>query len=153
MTSHKKMITNLKSFSFGFCTNHNILSFFEQYISFLRLMLEIFYISTLRVSLWLFKHHTFQLKMSVSLFPSQILVCMTAFAAHNLLFHFEIYIWWALTQKHKNKGGKIYRHKSMQVSRPSRPLTNQSFMTSLNIYLRQSHIVFKISPTKIYVHT
>ena len=30
---------------------------------------------------------------------------------------------------------------------------DQSFMTSLKIYLQQSPIVFKISPTKIYVHT
>ena len=49
-------------------------------------MLEIFDISTLRVSLWLFKHHTFQFKMSLSLFPNQILLCATVFAAHNLFF-------------------------------------------------------------------
>ena len=30
---------------------------------------------------------------------------------------------------------------------------DQSFMTNLKIYLQQSPIVFKISPTKIYVHT
>ena len=29
MNSHKKMITNLRSFSFGFYTNHNIWSFFN----------------------------------------------------------------------------------------------------------------------------
>ena len=59
---------------------------FEQYISFLRSVLEIFDISTLRVSLWLFEHHTFQFKMSLSLFPSKILVCAMAFAAQNLFF-------------------------------------------------------------------
>ena len=30
---------------------------------------------------------------------------------------------------------------------------DQSFITSLKIYLQQSHIDFKISPTKINVHT
>ena len=59
----------------------------------LRSMLEIFDISLLRISLWLFGHHTIQYK-SLSLFPSQILVCVTAFAA--LLSLFEIYICWAL---------------------------------------------------------
>ena len=63
---------------------------FEQYISFLRSVLEIFDISTLRVSLWLFEHHTFQFKMLLSLFPSQILVCTTAFATHNLFFILRI---------------------------------------------------------------
>ena len=39
---------------------------------------EIFDISILSISLWLFGHQTFQYK-SLSLFPSQILVCATAF--------------------------------------------------------------------------
>ena len=30
---------------------------------------------------------------------------------------------------------------------------DQLFMTNLKIYLQQLHIDFKISPTKIYVHT
>ena len=30
---------------------------------------------------------------------------------------------------------------------------DQSFMTSLKIHLHQSHINFKISSTKIYMHT
>ena len=30
---------------------------------------------------------------------------------------------------------------------------DQLFMTNLKIYLQQSHIDFKISPTKIYEHT
>ena len=100
----------------------------------LRSVLEIFYISILRVRLWLFKHHTFQFKMSFSLFPSQILVYAMNSGAHNLFFYFEIYIWWALMQKHKNKGGKRYRHKSMQVSRPLRLLTNHTWQAWRSIY-------------------
>ena len=134
MTSHKKMITNLRSFSFGFCTNYNIWSFFEQYISFLRSMLEIFDISTLGVSLWLFEHHIFQFKMSLSLFPSQILVCATAFTTHNLFFILRFTFVECFKQKHKNKGGKRYMHKSMQVSRPSRLLTNHSWQAWRSIY-------------------
>ena len=53
---------------------------------FLRSMLGIFYISTLWFSLWLFEHHTFQFKMSLSLFPSQILVCAIGFCNSYSLF-------------------------------------------------------------------
>ena len=54
----------------------------------LRSVLEIFDISKLRISLWLFEHHTFQYVL-VSLFPSQILVCATAFAAHYLFSRYD----------------------------------------------------------------
>ena len=96
----------------------------------LRLVPEIFDISILRVFLWLFGHHTFQYK-SFSLFPSQILVCAMAFAAHSLFSIFDNY--WAIKQKHK-MCGKIYRHKSMHVSKPSRLLTNYSWQTWRSIY-------------------
>ena len=96
---------------------------------FLRSAPEIFDISILRISLWLFGHHTFQYKLSF--FPSQILVCVTAFAAHFLFLRFDIC--WAIRQKHK-KCGKIYRHKSMHVSKPSRLLTNHSWQVSRSIY-------------------
>ena len=117
----------------------------------LRLVLGIFDISTLRISLWLFENHTFQKQKSLSLFPSQILVCATDFCSSISLFHFEIYIWWALLQKHKNKSGKIYRLRSIQVSRLSRLLTNHSWQAWKSIY--NSYIDFKISLIKIYVHT
>ena len=133
MISHKRMITNFRSFSFGFCIIHDIWSFWIIHL-FLRSVLEIFDISTLLFSLWLFDHHTFQFKMSLSLFPSQILVCVIGFCSSISLFHFEIYIWWALLQKHKNKSGKIYRHKSMQVSRQTRLLTNHSWQVWRSIY-------------------
>ena len=105
---------------------------FEHFLSlhlFLRLMPEIFNIS-FRVSLWLFRHHTFQYK-SFSLFPSQILVCATAFTTHYLFSKFDI--WWAIKQKHK-KCEKIYKHKSMCVSKPPRLLTNHSWQAWRSIY-------------------
>ena len=113
---------------------------------FLRSMPEIFDISFLSVSLWLFGHHTFQYR-SLSIFPTQILVCAMTFAALSLFSRFDIC--WAIKKKHK-KCGKIYRHKSIQLSRPSRLLTNHSWQAWRSIY--NSHTDFKISPTQIYVH-
>ena len=148
MTPHKRMIVKLKSFSFGFCINHNIWSFLDNAS-----------LSEIGAwNFWYFNNESWPLafwapyisiQKLLSLFPSQILVCATGFCISISLFHFEIYIWWALLQKHKNKSGKIYRHKFMQVSRPTRLLTNHSWQAC---YLQQSHINFKISPTKIYVH-
>ena len=46
--------------------------------------------------------------------------------------------------------GKIYRHKSMQVSRSTKPLTNHSWQVWRSIY--NSHIDVKIFPTMIWVH-
>ena len=46
--------------------------------------------------------------------------------------------------------GKIYRHNSMHVLRSTIPLTNQSWQVWRSIY--NSHIVVKISPTKIWVY-
>ena len=108
MTSHKKMITYLWNFSFGFFTIHNIWSFFIC-TSLLRSILEIFDISIEWTSLWLLSIIHFQYK-SLFLFPSQILVCATAFAAHYFFSRFDIC--WALKQKKKKKkSGKRYRHK------------------------------------------
>ena len=51
-----------------------------------------------------FGHHTFQHK-PLSLFPSQILVCAMAFAAHYLFLRFDI--GWAIKQKYKGVGRYI----------------------------------------------
>ena len=138
MTSHKKMITCRWSFSFGFFKIHNIWSvffliflfFFYLYIFFFEIDAWNFLYFMFWVSLWIFGHHTLQY-MSLSLFPSQILVCVTAFAAHYLFSRFVIC--WAIKQKHKNCG-KIYRHKSMHVSKPSRLLINHSWQAWRSIY-------------------
>ena len=126
MTSHKKMITYIWNFSFDFFTIHNIWTIHL----ILRLVLEIFDISILRISLWLFGHHTFPNK-PFSLFPSQILVCAMAFAAHFLFLRYDIC--WAIKQKHK-KCGKIYRHKSMHVSKSTKLLTNHLWQAWRSIY-------------------
>ena len=98
-------------------------------------------------SIW-FWHHIFEYKL-LSLFPSQILVCAIAFSAQNSLFKIDN---WRAFEKRKKKCVEIYRHKSTHVSRSSKSI-DQLFMTNLKIYLQQSHIVFKISPTEIYLHT
>ena len=93
-------------------TIHNIWSFwintthFEQYISFLRLTPEIFDISIWWTSLWLFGHHTFSYK-SLSLFPSQILVYATAFAAHYLFSFWDLHLLSSLSNKNKRVGRDI----------------------------------------------
>ena len=92
--------------------------------------------------------YIFEYKL-LSLFPSQILVCAIAFSAQNSLFKIDNC---RAFEKRKKKCEEIYRHKSTHVSRSSKSI-DQLFMTNLKIYLQQSHIVFKISPTKIYVHT
>ena len=96
----------------------------------LRSVPKIFDISILRISLWLLEYHTFQYK-SLSLFFSKILVCAITFAAHFLFSRFDIC--WVIKQKHK-KCGKIYRHKSIHVSKPLRLLTNHSWQASRSIY-------------------
>ena len=80
-------------------------------------------------------------------FPSQILVCATAFTAYYLSSRYDIC--WDIKQKHK-KCKKIYRHKSMHVSKPSRLLTNHSWQVWRFIY--NNHTDVKIFPTKIQVH-
>ena len=129
MISHKKMVIYLWSFSFGLFTIYNNWSFFI-YTSLFEIDTWNFWYFIVWVSLWLFGNHTFQYK-SLSLFPSQILVCTTAFTAHFLFSRFDIC--WAIKQK-QIKCGKIYRHKSMHVSKPSRLLTNHSWQAWRSIY-------------------
>ena len=103
MTSHKKMITYLENFTFGF---FQLITFDHLWTIhlILRLMPKIFDISIFWVSLWLFEHHTFQYK-SISLFPSQILVCVLAFVAHFRFSRFDI--WLSYKKKHKGVGRYI----------------------------------------------
>ena len=89
---------------FWLLLTHNFFDYLWTIHLILRLMPEIFDISFLRISLWLFRHHTFQYR-SLSLFPSQILVCTMAFAAHYLFSRFDIC--WVIKQKHKGVGRYI----------------------------------------------
>ena len=131
MTSHKKMITYLWNFSFSFFTIHNIWSFWIN-TSHFEIDAWNFYISIWWTSIWLLGIIHFQYK-SLSLFPSQILVCTTAFAAHYLFLFGDLHLVSSLSKNNK-KCGKIYRHKSMQVSKPSRLLTNHSWQAWKSIY-------------------
>ena len=83
---------------------------------------------------------------SLSIFPTRILVCATGFC--SLI---SLYIWRAIFSKNKKiiKSGKIYRHKSMHISRSTKPFTNHSWQVWRSIY--NSHIDFKISTTVIRV--
>ena len=85
--------------------------------------------------------------MSLSLFPSQILVCATIFSAHYLFLRFDI--GWAFKQK-KKKSGKRYRHKSTHVSRSTKLLTNHSWQVWRSIY--NNHMDVKMIPTKIQLY-
>ena len=131
MTSHKKMITYLWSFSFSFFTIHNIWSFWINTSHFEIDVWNFLYFNLMNKYL-AFGHHIFSIQ-SFSLFPSQILVCTTAFAAHYLFLFGDLHLVSSLS-KHNKKCGKIYTHKSMQVSKPSRLLTNHSWQAWKSIY-------------------
>ena len=100
----------------------------------LRLVLEIFDISILRVSFWLFEHHTFQFEKSFFLFPNQILVCATAFEAHNLFFILRFTFGELYCKNIKIKWEEILAQ--VYASIKTIKTIDQSYMTSLKIYLQ-----------------
>ena len=83
----------------------------------LKLVLEIFDISILRTSLWLFEHHTFQYK-SLSLFLSQILVCATTFATHYLFSFWDLHLLSSLSKNIKSVrkyiGTSLWKYQNQQ---------------------------------------
>ena len=99
------MITNIEAFHLAFLQIITFNHFWTIHLI-LRSVLEIFDISTLIVSLWLFEHHAFQFKMSLSLFPSQILECATVFAVHNLFFILRFTFGGLYCKNIKNKVGR-----------------------------------------------
>ena len=101
---------------------------FDHFLSlhlFWRSMPKIFDISIWWTSLWLLGTIHFHCK-SLSLFPSRILVCVTAFAAHYLFSFGDLHLVSSLNKNNK-KCEKIYRHKSTHVSKPTWLLTNHSW--------------------------
>ena len=131
MTSHKKVITYDEAFHLA-SVQFIIFVHFESKHFILRSMPEICDISIWWTSLWLFGYHTFSYK-SLSLFPSRILVCAMAFVAHYLFSFWDLHLLSSL-RKNNKKCEKIYRHKYMQVSKPSRLLTNHSWQAWRSIY-------------------
>ena len=121
----------LKLFIWLLFNTYHLIMFWSIHLI-LRSMPEIFDISIWWTSLWLFGHHTFSYK-SLSLFPSWILVCATAFAAHYLFSFWDLHLLSSLNKNNK-KCGKIYRHKSMQISKPPRLLINHSWQAWKSIY-------------------
>ena len=105
MTCHKKMITYLGSFTFGF---FQLIIFCHLWTIHLILksMPKIFYISIWWKSLWLFGHHKFSYK-PFSLFPSQILVCAKTFAAYYLFSFWDLHWLRSLSKKNKRLGRYI----------------------------------------------
>ena len=150
MTFHIYLSKILWSFSFGSTFNIS-LNLFETTHLIVRSMLEIFDISIWWVSLWLFGHHIFYFR-SLSLFPNQILVCAIGFCSSLsfLIWRFtfgDLHLVSSFSKNNKLKSGKIYRHKSMHVSRSTEPFTNHSWQVWRFIY--NNHIDVKSSPTII----
>ena len=131
----------LDSITWSFTFDSIIRSFWHNYISLWEFLL-IFLLDG--IAFGLLKNFTLYF-WSLSIFPSQIVVCATSFCSS-----ISLYIWRALFSKNKKiKSGKIYRHKSMHVSRSIKPFTNHSWQVWRSIY--NSHIDFKISSTAIRV--
>ena len=132
-----------------FFLSHNIwsfLSFWNNYISLWEWIL-IFLLDG--IAFGLLKNHTLYF-WSLSLFPNRILVCTTYFCSSRSLFIWRFTFGELFLAKTKKiKSGKIYRHKSMHVSRSTKPFTNHSWQVWRSIY--NSHIDFKISSTVIRV--
>ena len=131
MTSYKKMITYLWSFSFGFFTIHNIWSFWINTSHFETDVWNFWYFNLMNKPLT-FGHHAYSYK-SLSLFSSKILVCATVFAAHYLFSFWDLH-WLSSLRKNNKKCGKIFRHKSTHVSKPTWLLTNHSWQAWRSIY-------------------
>ena len=102
------MITNLRSFSFGFCIKHNNWSIFGQNISFWDRCLKFLIFQYWWLAFGFLSTIKFQLKESLSLFPSQILVCATAFAAHYLFSFWDLHLLSSLSKNKKNKRVEKY---------------------------------------------
>ena len=131
MTSYKKIITYLWSFSFGFFTIHNIWSFWINTSHFEIDAWNFLYFNLMNKPLAFGIIH-FQYKL-LSLFLSQILVCATTFAAQYLFSFGDSHLVSSLSKNNK-KYGKIYRHKSTHVSKLTWLLTNHSWQAWKLIY-------------------
>ena len=127
--------------------SHNIRSFWSFWNNYISLWewLLIF-----QIAFGFSKKHTLYFYL-LSLFPIRILVCATGFCSS-----ISLYIWrftfgelFLAKKKKKLKSGKIYRHKSMHVTRSTKSFTNHSWQVWRSIY--NNHIDFKISSTVIRV--
>ena len=129
--------------------SHNIRSFWSFWNNYISLWEWLLIFLLDGIAFGLLKNHTLYF-WSLSLFPSRILVCATNFCSS-----ISLYIWrftfreLFLEKNTKIKSGKIYRHKSIHVSRSTKPFTNHSWQVWRSIY--NNYIDFKISSTVIRV--
>ena len=126
---------------YNFC--HNIRSFWSFWNNYISLWEWLLIFLLDGIAFGLLKNHTLYF-WSLSLFSSRILVYATGFCSS-----ISLYIWrftfgeLFLANTKKIKSVKIYRHKSMHVSRSTKPFTNHSWQVWRSIY--NSHIDFKSS--------
>ena len=133
---------------YNFC--HNIRSFWSFWNNYISLWEWLLIFLLDGITFGLLKNHTLYFCWSLSLFSSRILVCATGFCSSISLYIWRFTFWRALFSKNKKiKNGKIYRHKSMHVSRSTKPFTNHSWQVWRSIY--NSHKDFKSSSIVIRV--
>ena len=120
-------------------------SFWNNYISFWECLL-IFLLDG--IAFGLLKNHTLYFWL-LSLFSSWILVYATGFCSSISHYIWRFTFGELFLANQKIKSGKIYRHKSMYVSRSTKSFTNHSWQVWRSIY--NGHIDFKISSTVIRV--
>ena len=104
------------SFTFDSTFEHNILSFwsFETITS--HCESDIWYFTLMNKPLTFWINILFNIR-SLTLFPSRILEYATGFCSSISLFNWRFTFGELFLAKTKIKSGKIYRHKSMHVSR------------------------------------
>ena len=103
------------SFTFNSTFNHNIWSF-ETITSHCESDIWYFTLKNKPLAFWINIHFNIR---SLTLFPSRILECTTGFCSSISLFIWRFTFGELFLVKTKIKSGKIYKHKSMQVSRSS----------------------------------
>ena len=147
MTSHKKIITIFEAFHLA---SLQIITF-DHFLN---------STSHFEINAWNFWYFNFESKLlafwapyiliqSLSLFSSQILVRVTAFAAHYLFSFWDLHWLSCLSKNIKSVGRYIGTSLCMYQNHQNHgPIIHNS----LKINLQQSHIDFKIFPTKIEVH-
>ena len=128
--------------------SHNIRSFWSFWNNYISLWEWLLIFLLDGIAFGFLKNHKLYF-WSLFLFPSRILVCATGFCSSISLYIWRFTFGELFLAKTKIKSGKIYRHKSIHVSRSTKPFTNHSWEVWRSIY--NSHIDFKISSTAIRV--
>ena len=102
--------------------SHNIRSFWSFWNNYISLWEWLLIFLLDGIAFGLLKNHTLYFCWSLSLFPSRILVCATGFCSSISLYIWRFTFEELFLVKIKIKSGKIYRHKSMHVSRSTKTI-------------------------------